>query len=164
MSSAFRYKPGTIVRSLKSTVTVSSGDKSYEVIALWDTGATSCCVSEDVVEKLSLIATGKIKMSTTSSECEQADTYMVDLLLPNDILIKDVVVANSKIGAQGIGLLVGMDIITRGDFLITNNRETVFSFRMPSEGTADFVSGIRMLNTIKSNKKSSNKFKPKRKK
>lgn len=164
MSSAFRYKPGAIVKTLKSTVTISSGNESMKEVALWDTGATLCCVSENVIKQLSLVATGKTRMSTPSSENELVDTYLVDLLLPNDILIKDVVVAQSKIGAQGIGLLVGMDIISRGDFLITNNGETVFSFRMPSESTMDFVSGIKMSNIIMSNRKPNNKFKPKRKK
>lgn len=129
MSSAFSYKPGKIVNSLKSTVKIFNEDKSVEVIALWDTGATLCYISENVVEQLSLVATGAARVSTPSSESESLDTYLVDLLLPNDILIKDVVVASSKIGAQGIGLLVGMDIITRGDFLVTNNKETVFRSR-----------------------------------
>lgn len=163
MSSAFRYKPGAIVKTLNSTVTISNGDKSMEEVALWDTGATICCVSENVINQLSLVATGKTRMSTPSSENELVDTYLVDLLLPNDILIKDVVVAQSKIGAQGIGLLVGMDIISRGDFLITNNGETVFSFRMPSEGAMDFVTGIRASNIITANRTPKNKFKPKRK-
>lgn len=92
------------------------------------------------------------------------DTYLVDLLLPNDILIKDVVVASSKIGAQGIGLLVGMDIITRGDFLITNNKETVFSFKMPPEGIMDFVTEIKYANVIKANKRKNNKHRTKHKK
>lgn len=163
MSSAFRYKLGAIVKTLNSTVTISNGDKSMEEVALWDTGATICCVSENVINQLSLVATGKTRMSTPSSENELVDTYLVDLLLPNDILIKDVVVAQSKIGAQGIGLLVGMDIISRGDFLITNNGETVFSFRMPSEGAMDFVTGIRASNIIAANRTPKNRFKPKRK-
>ena len=148
MANAFRYKPGSIVKQLNSTVKVSCGEKSMDVVALWDTGATICCVSEDVVNQLSLIPTGKRRMSTPSSADELVDTYLVDLLLPNDIKIDDVVVAHSKIGAQGIGLLVGMDIISKGDFLITNNTETVFSFRMPSEPLADFVSGIKLRNIM----------------
>lgn len=163
MSSAFRYKPGAIVKTLNSTVTISNGNKSMKEVALWDTGATICCVSENVINQLSLVATGKTRMSTPSSEDELVDTYLVNLLLPNNILIEDVVVAQSKIGAQGIGLLVGMDIISRGDFLITNNGETVFSFRMPSEGTMDFVTGIKASNIIAANRTPKNKFKAKRK-
>lgn len=164
MTNAFRYKPGSIVKTLKSTVTISNGDKSITEVALWDTGATLCCVSENVIKQLSLVATGKARVSTPSSEDELVDTYLVDLLLPNDILVKDVVVAQSKIGAQGIGLLVGMDIITRGDFLITNNGETVFSFRMPSERTMDFVSGIKALNIIMANRNRQGNIPKKKKK
>lgn len=148
MAKAFRYKHDIIVDSLKTNIKVSYGEKSTDVIALWDTGATLCCVSEDVVKQLSLIPTGKVRMSTPSSAYKLVDTYLVDLLLPNDILVQDVVVAHSEIGAQGIGLLVGMDIISRGDFLITNNKETVFSFRMPPEPLADFVTGINFRNII----------------
>jgi len=148
MANAFRYKPGKIVDCLKSTVNISFNDKNIDVVALWDTGATTCCVSEYVIKKLALVASGKARMSTPSSVDELVDTYLVDLVLPNDILVKDVVVAQSKIGSQGIGLLVGMDIISRGDFLITNNGETVFSFRMPSEPLPDFVTGINMRNII----------------
>lgn len=163
MANAFRYKPGTIVDTLKSTVTISCGDQTTKVIALWDTGATICCVSEDVVKALSLIPTGKARMSTPSSVDQMTDTYLVDLMLPNDILIKDVVVAESKIGSQGIGLLVGMDIISRGDFLITNNKETVFSFRMPPEPLSDFVTGINIKNII-GKSHGSGRRSPKRKK
>lgn len=163
MANAFRYRPGGIVKKLKSTVTISSGSGSCDVVALWDTGATVCCISEDVVNQLSLVASGQLRVSTPSSEDELVDTYLVDLLLPNHILIKDVMVAHSKIGAQGIGLLVGMDIISRGDFLITNHGDTVFSFRMPSERTMDFVSGIKVQNIILSKQsKSKNSIKKKR--
>ena len=148
MANAFRYKPGVIVDALKSPITISCSGKDTKVVALWDTGATICCGSEDGIKTLSLVPTGKARMSTPSSVDELTDTYLVDLMLPNDILIKDVVVAESKIGSQGIGLLVGMDIISRGDFLITNNGETVFSFRMPSEPLTDFVTGIKMKNVI----------------
>ena len=148
MANAFRYKPGIIVNALKSPITISSSGKDTEVVALWDTGATICCVSQDVINTLSLVPTGKARMSTPSSVDELTDTYLVDLMLPNDILVKDVVVAKSKIGSQGIGLLVGMDIISRGDFLITNTGETVFSFRMPSEPLPDFATGINMRNVI----------------
>lgn len=167
MASAFRYKPGSIVKALKSNVKISYGGKSIDVIALWDTGATTCCVSEDVVKKLSLVSTGNLRISTPSSSNELVDTYLVDLLLPNDIKIDDVVVAHSKIGAQGIGLLVGMDIISKGDFLITNNNETIFSFRMPSEHLPDFVSGIKLKNIMgdpHGNGKKKNKNKNKKKK
>ena len=41
--------------------------------------------------------------------------------------------------AEDFGMLIGMDIITLGDFAITNlNGQTVMSFRLPSSGRIDF--------------------------
>ena len=47
----------------------------------------------------------------------------------------------SKIGAQGIDILIGMDIISKGDFAISNyNGKTQFSFRLPSQQDVDYKS------------------------
>lgn len=41
-------------------------------------------------------------------------------------------------------MLIGMDIITTGDFSITNyNEHTTMSFRTPSIQTIDFVRGMK---------------------
>ncbi len=53
--------------------------------------------------------------------------------------IENVMIASGKLG-QGMDILIGMDIITLGDFAITNyNNKTVFSFRFPSSEVIDFV-------------------------
>ena len=45
----------------------------------------------------------------------------------------------SKIGAQGIDVLIGMDIISKGDFAVSNyNGKTQFSFRLPSQEDVDY--------------------------
>ena len=45
----------------------------------------------------------------------------------------------SKIGAQGIDVLIGMDIISKGDFAISNyDEKTQFSFRLPSQKDVDY--------------------------
>ena len=45
-----------------------------------------------------------------------------------------------NIGAAGIGVLIGMDIITSGDFSVSNyNGKTVFTFRTPSQERIDYV-------------------------
>lgn len=47
-------------------------------------------------------------------------------------------------------MLIGMDIINKGDFAVSNyQNKTVFSFRMPSESLMDFVTGIKWANAIK---------------
>ena len=123
-----------------------------------------CGISDDVIKALALEPTGQRRVSTPSSDDTILDTYVVDLLLPNDVRIDDVQVVSSKIGSQGIGLLIGMDIISRGDVLITNSQKTIFSFRMPSESLPDFVTGITASNIIGRARGPGGRHKPKTKK
>ena len=60
--------------------------------------------------------------------------YMVNLILNNEVRISNVTVMDSEIGNQGIDVLIGMDIITMGDFAVSNYEgRTQFSFRLPSQ-------------------------------
>ena len=66
--------------------------------------------------------------------------YCVDLQLPNHVTIKEVQIAGSKIGQQGLGLIIGMNIMCIGDFAVSNfNGKTQFSFRIPSVADANFA-------------------------
>lgn len=48
--------------------------------------------------------------------------------------VNDVQVCDTDIGKQGLEMLIGMDIITLGDFSVSNyNDKTVFTFRVPSK-------------------------------
>lgn len=58
---------------------------------------------------------------------------MINIELPNGTLLNDVTVCESEIGAQKLDLIIGMNIINKGDFAISNfNNETKFSFRIPT--------------------------------
>lgn len=141
---AFTTKAGRIIRCLKNQARISSGNNAMDVIALWDTGATGTCISSDVVSDLSLTPTGKKNIRTPSGSSE-VNTYLVDITLPNNVRIPNVEVCDSEIGSQGIGMLVGMDIISIGDFAVSNfNGKTAFSFRIPSQKTTDYVSEINI--------------------
>lgn len=148
MASALVVKESEIKNTLKSVVTLKNEDCSMDVVALWDTGATNSCIAMDVVAGLSLISTGKIPMSTPSGS-RIADTYLLDVVLPKDVHIDDLMVCDSEIGDQGIGMLIGMDIITKGDFAVSNyDGKTVFTFRVPSIALTDYVAQIRKQNII----------------
>ena len=162
LASAFVIREPGIRDTLKSDVTIHYNGNSITVKALWDTGANVSCVSEDVVSKLGLVMTGIVPRSTPSGH-DVANTYLVDVTLPNNVHVPGLRVCDSKIGDQGIGMLVGMDIINKGDFLVSNyNGKTVFSFRMPSERIMDFVSGIKTYN-IMMTKRNKPKFSNKKK-
>ena len=73
----------------------------------------------------------------------------MDIGLPNGVGIRGVQVCDSKIGDQGLGVLIGMDIIVNGDFSISNfNGKTVFTFRTPSKQITDYVQQITIENAI----------------
>ena len=148
MAKAFVSKGAKIENSLKTLATIKHADKEIEVVALWDTGATNSCVSDAVVTSLGLIPTGYVPIRTPSGSLN-VGTYSVDISLPNGVDIDGLMVCGSEIGKQGLGLLIGMDIISKGDFAVSNyNGKTVFSFRIPSKSTLDFVAGIRMANVM----------------
>lgn len=132
-----------ILTQLKSTVSVLYNDSSIDVVALWDTGATVTCISSNIVSKLGLSATGKKRIKTPSGDAV-VKTYLLSITLPNNVNIPDIEVCDSAIGNQGFDVLVGMDIITKGDFAVSNyNGKTAFSFRVPSTGLTDYVTLIR---------------------
>jgi hypothetical protein len=69
----------------------------------------------------------------------QADTYLFNIYLPNGVMFPGVRVAEAQlVGDQDV--LIGMDIITSGDFSVTNcEGQTCMSFRWPSLKRIDYV-------------------------
>ena len=146
---AFTFKYDILSRRLISDgVIIYYENKGLDVRALWDTGATNTCISEETAKKLAMIPTGKINIKTPSGTKEKY-TYMVNIALPNHVGVKELVVCESEIGNQGIDLLIGMDVILLGDFAISNYQgKTTFTFRVPSKQTTDYVKQIQIENTI----------------
>ena len=143
-ASAFVAEYPAISNRLGSDVTLQYGGSDVSVNALWDTGATSTCISKDVVAALNLIPLGRRDILTPSG-LSVVNTYLVDILLPNHLTVGNVVVCDSEIGSQGLGVLIGMDIINLGDFAVSNyNGKTVFTFRTPSQEKTDYVAKLKI--------------------
>lgn len=105
--------------------------------AIWDTGATNTLISQEVVDACGLKPTGMTDVHGVGG-VQRTQTFLVNIRLPNNTEAKNVQVALGQLG--GSQVLIGMDIITVGDFAITNvGGKTVFSFRIPSTKTLDFV-------------------------
>lgn len=138
--SAFTTSYGSKQNRLINEATVYSGDDMmYTNAAQWDTGATKTCISQAVVDRLGLISTAQTLVRTPSGE-KVFSLYVVDIQLKNNVIVRDVQVIGSEIGAQSIDLLIGMDIIGLGDFAVTNVAgKTVFTFRIPSVEVIDFL-------------------------
>lgn len=120
-------------RLTNSAVIIDKGRKPLPVKAQWDTGATGTCISKEVVEKLHLLPIGMIEVQTPSGT-GRMNTYMIDLVLNDEVMFPNLKVMDSEIGNQGIDILIGMDIIGEGDFAVSNYQgKTQFSFRLPSQ-------------------------------
>lgn len=111
--------------------------------AIWDTGATNTVISEELAHNLNLTPIGKASVSTAGGIIE-VNKYVLGLKLPNNLQIQNVMVTAGKL--NGTDFLIGMDIITLGDFAVTNlNGKTTFSFRYPSCETINYVKQAKEL-------------------
>ena len=107
-----------------------------EFKAIWDTGATNTVISQQVIDALGLEPIGATLVNT-SGGIRQTYTYLIHLTLENKVQFQHVRVTEGSI--YGAEVLIGMDIITQGDFAITNKDDmTTFSFRVPSMEKIDF--------------------------
>lgn len=110
---------------------------SKKWLSLWDTGATCSVITKNVVEKLGLKPVSMAKARTPQGEYE-AYQYYIDLLLPNQVEFKGLLVMEGQ--PAGCDILIGMDVIGKGDFAVSNyNGVTKFTYRHPSTGEMDFV-------------------------
>ena len=106
--------------------------------ALWDTGSTFTVISSKLASELGLDIVGEKSIDTAGGKYK-ASNYVISISLPNHLNIEDIMVYSGELG-EGIDILIGMDIITLGDFSISNvDNKTVFSFRFPSSKIIDFV-------------------------
>ena len=108
-----------------------------EFHATWDTGAMRSVVSLGVVRKLGL---SPIRRTTVFHANGQSvvGVYLVNILLPHQVGFSFVEVTEGDL--TGTDVLIGMDIISQGDFAITSSQgKTKFSFQIPSTHDIDFV-------------------------
>jgi len=135
---AFSVTYGGIVRELLTDVEITHPsalipdlkDKNFSKFkAVWDTGATNTVITKKIVEALELVPTGKAEMFSVNKK-STVDTYIIDIGLPNKVLLRDVNVICGEI--NNIDVLIGMDIIQSGDFSISNAKgKTHFSYCLP---------------------------------
>ena len=136
--SVFTEKYTKINNRLLNKVVLSANGVVDQALAQWDTGATNTCISEEIAKRYNLKPVSMVQSKTPSGTLI-APTYFIDIILNNEVIFKNWSVMGSKIGSQGIDVLIGMDIISKGDFAISNfNGKTQFSFRLPSQEDVDY--------------------------
>ena len=95
-------------------------------------------ITQDVVDALGLQPVGERTIHHAAGTAEDVPEYLVNLTLANRVRVLGVRAVKGNFLAGHV--LVGMDIISQGDFAISNmNGRTQFTFRIPSRGSFDFV-------------------------
>ena len=131
--------------------------KQYE--AIWDTGATNSAITQRVINDLSLKPTGMAEVRHADGK-SMTETFLVNIVLPNKVMFGQVRVSkvnlipdDSQKEEDRPQLLIGMDIIGAGDFVVTNyNKKTCLTFRLPSIERINFVPQAQMHNIIEQKK------------
>lgn len=128
-----------------------------EYLAIWDTGATHSAITKRVVDDLKLQPTG-VRETRHAGGKSSNNTYLVNIVLPNQVIVPHIRVTEVQLipddnaaDNEQPQLLIGMDIISLGDFAVTNaNGKTTFSFRVPSVQEIDFIPDTQEYNIIES--------------
>lgn len=123
--------------------------KVAPVIALWDTGATMSGITKELARELGLEPFSMTSISTAGGLVSDVPVYRINFILSSNTnaefpagvvfeIENDVKFFNVHITELpdniGFDFLVGMDIITQGDFSITNkDRNSCISFRIPPD-------------------------------
>ena len=148
---AFTFKPTGLVRSLETEIQISlpfhpswipsaARPPLFKFNAVWDTGATGTVITEKVIKKLGIEKMDETD-NYTANGVRKAGIYLVNIYLPHRVAVSGVRVIDGDI--FGTDVLIGMDIISQGDFAVTNrDGETWMTFQIPSSHRFDFVKEI----------------------
>lgn len=135
---AFTINYGQIVDSVVTECIVSNVDaedsskqtNGVRCLAIWDSGATSSIITRNIIDKLKPQPVGVCQVAGIYGT-EYEYTYYVDLMVPDEMTLKTLEVTEGDL--EDVDVLIGMDVISQGDFCISNgNNETVVAFRSPA--------------------------------
>ena len=156
MQRAFTIRYNGLARVLKTDIGIclphtpeEAQTKTFEVrkyVAIWDTGATGSVITKKVADDLGLKPISLVEIHHAAGK-SLANVYFVNIALPGGVMFPNVRATEANlIGDNNVSedqhpqVLIGMDIISVGDFAVTNfNGKTTFSFRVPSSAELDFV-------------------------
>ncbi len=152
MVNVLTHRGAKIERSIKTPVKVTD-IVSQSVLAtngIWDTGATGSAITKTAARKLGLVPVAFTRVAGVHG-AEIVPVYNVLLTLNNENISIPVRVTEGKASSFSIegdaDVLIGMDVITRGDFCISNYAgKTVMTFRFPSLETIDYCKEVELHN------------------
>lgn len=126
----------------------SNGNSPKTVNALWDTGATTSCISDKLVNELQLLSIKESVLNTASGR-QNTFVYGISIRIAEKFSVSNVNVNCAKLD-NNFDIIIGMDIIGQGDLSVgsTNNGKYMISYRVPSRGVEDYVQVIRRQNVV----------------
>jgi hypothetical protein len=136
------------ILTLAGVIPINAGEQEESITAetlgiswkkaLWDTGATQCCISDRLATELDIPQVDFVDVATAAGII-QFPVHKMHLILPNNLVFHDLEAIGFTYADDDCDLIIGMDIMTQGDLSLTNMEgRTVFSFRIPSLHVVDF--------------------------
>lgn len=140
---ALSIKTTGLAKMIVSPVILKNTFSQVEINSngIWDTGATNSVITKSAASKLGLVPLQKAMVNGVHGP-KEVNVYQLNITLNNrDISVTTLVTECEELSGDGdISLLIGMNIISMGDFSITNfGGNTIMSFRVPSVQHIDFV-------------------------
>lgn len=152
MVSALSYEANGITDTIITPVKVKNALNSnqIETRGLWDTGAQNSAITKKAAELLSLPIIGKTQIRGVHG-IKEVNVYYIEIVLNNpNITVKCNATECEELSNDGtVNLLLGMNVISRGDFVISNfEGHTTMTFRVPSLESINFVREMDEYNKI----------------
>lgn len=147
---ALTHSPGGKRDVIKTPVKIQNTFTQSEVstLAIWDTGATNCVITKSIASQLGLPVVSRTKVRGVHGE-KEVNVYIVRITLNNQNITVQTLVTECEELSESLdtGMLIGMNLITQGDFSISSYQgHTVMTFRTPSIERIDYVHDIALFN------------------
>ncbi len=114
--------------------------------ALWDTGACCTCIATSVAQAMGLTRVNEKQLIGADNKPFMADVFCVRLQMGH-FVIENMEVCGIPMDGKAENMIIGMDVITKGDLSITNYQgQTFLTFREPSLERIDYVAEIDQHN------------------
>lgn len=98
------------------------GTQYHSYDAIWDTGAMSSCLSPKIAEEIGLFPIDTILIRGVGNNATiRRPVYLVDLKVSSGMVIRGVKIIGVEIA--GGDVLIGMDVISRGNFSIFHDKQ-----------------------------------------
>lgn len=116
------------VLRLVNEVAIQFDGRTIPARAMWDTGANLSCLISSFARRIRIRQRGQVDVGGASG-IVTTPRYIASIILPGGMLIDDIELAEVDFEYHDFDIIIGMDIISRGNFAVKNDGgKTSFSF------------------------------------